>query len=403
VYSVSTGKCNVLILTGSYGEGHNQVSNAVKDKILREQPDWTVQICDFFDYVDPVFNHLIHFGYHQVIKHFSYGYKWFYEATQELDPNSRFQRILNRMGQQKLLETIELFSPDAIVCTFPTPAGVVSQLKAKGKIDIPLITIITDVAVHSQWIHPYVDFYLVAANTVARQLHHRGIPQEKILVTGIPLRRQFEEPLVGSDFLDKNRLDPGLFTLMIMGGGIGFFQGIEEIILQLDRLVYPIQLLVITGTNKVLARKLLHISESCRNRICVFGHVDNIAEIMEHSDLLLTKAGGVTIFEALAKKLPMILFHPLPGHEMSNVRYLTSNKAAILAENEEAVIQNISMLRKEPQLLERMKKVMEQMSRPTAAGDAARVIIEAARAYRSQNPGRSKAESGYRELLAENS
>lgn len=373
-------KCDVLIFSADFGTGHHQVSNALKTAIEQIRPSWKIDIYNFFNYVDPLFNRLLKFGYLQMIKHFSYGYEWFYKATRDIDPDSKWQRFLNGMGQYKLLNLIEKCSPKVIICTYPTPAGVVSHLKGKGKIDIPLVTVITDVAVHSQWIHSNVDAYIVAAETVATRLAQKGIPKNRIFVTGIPLRPQFERPIVDTNIWDKYGLDPNLFTIIVMGGGKGLMPGIETVCSKLAELLTPLQIVAITGTNKTLARKLETLSESSPNPIHVLGYIDDIASLMKISHLLVTKAGGVTVFEALASKLPMVLYKPIPGHEMCNVEFLLKNGAALMANTENEAVSHIKTILENPVILEDMVNAIEPISKPFASRDACNVIVSLAEA-----------------------
>ena len=174
-------RCNVLIITASYGAGHLQVSNALELMIKQLRPDWNVEIHDFLNYAKPIIKKTLLFGYHQVLKHFGKGYKWYYQATSQLSPDSKWRQMMNRVGSEKLLETIYSLRPDVVVCTFPNPAGVVSYLKSCGYIDIPLVTVITDVAFHNEWLHPFVDAYILAAEVVAKHLKRKGFPPKSFM------------------------------------------------------------------------------------------------------------------------------------------------------------------------------------------------------------------------------
>lgn len=392
-------KCDVLIFSADFGTGHHQVANALKTVIGQMRPSWTIDIYNFFNYIDPLFNRLLKFGYLQMIKHFSYSYEWFYETTRDIEPDSKWQRFLNGMGKYKLLDLIEKCSPKVIICTYPTPAGVVSQLKAKGEIDVPLITVITDVAVHSQWIHSNVDAYVVAAETVRNRLAERGISKNKIFATGIPLRPQFERNFIDTRIWKKYDLDPNLFTLLIMGGGKGLMPGIDTICSNLSELPLPLQILVITGTNKSLARKLEPIAESANIPIHILGYVDDVASLMRISQLLLTKAGGVTVFEALASELPMLLYKPLPGHEMCNVEFLIKNKAAFIANNEGEALGHIKNILENPSILEPMVEAIRPISKPFASREAADIIISLAENKAINEINKQNAEEQPREHL----
>lgn len=368
-------KCDILILSADFGTGHHQVSVAIKKVISQKQPSLKVGIYNYFEYIFPPFNKAIKFGYAQLLKYFSYGYDWFYKATKDVKPDSKWQQFLNKMGRRKLLNLIQQCSPKLIVCTFPTPAGVVSQLKKEGLIDIPLAVVITDVAVHSQWIHPKVDAYIVAAEIVGSRLADRGIPKEKIHVTGIPIRPQFESPSADPGLWIKLNLDPNTFTLIIMGGGQGLMPGIERICQRLSDLSLPIQIIALTGSNKKLAQKLEAIAESSNIPIKVLGFIENIAPIMKGGNLLLSKAGGITVFEALAVKIPILIYRPLPGHEQCNVDFLLNNKAALLAQNQDEAVELIKRAVEDPSILEDISRAMEPLSKPFSARDTVNILL----------------------------
>ena len=368
-------KCDILILSADFGTGHHQVSVAIKKVVSQMQPSLKVGIYNYFECIYPLLNKTIKFGYAQMLKYFSLGYDWFYKTTRDIKPDSKWQRILNKMGKSKLLDLIQQCSPKLIVCTFPTPAGVVSQLKEEGKIDIPLAVVITDVAVHSQWIHPKVDAYMVAADIVASRLTDRGIPKEKIHVTGIPIRPQFESPSVDPGLWMKLNLNPDIFTLIIMGGGQGFMPGIEKICQRLSDLSLPMQVIALTGSNKELAQNLEAMAQTSNIPIKVLGYIENIAPLMKASHLLLSKAGGITVFEALAVRLPILLYKPLPGHEQCNVNFLLENKAAMLAKNQNQAVELIKKAIENPTILEDISRAMAPLSKPFSARDTVDILL----------------------------
>lgn len=375
MYRSRQEKCDVLILSANLGTGHYQVSGALKASLEKERPDLSIVIYDFFDHVDPLLKHLIRFSYEQSLKHFSYGYQWFYETTRNLNPDSKLHHTIHAVGRQKLKETLELLSPRAVVCTFPYTIGVVSAIKTQTDINLPLLSVITDVAVHSQWVHPNVNAYLVASDTVAEGLTRIHVPNESIHVTGIPLREGFDRAVSSKESWQKNCLNSELPTLMIMGGGGGLLSGLENICSKLSFLSIKLQVIVLCGTNQALYSNMKKISGASKVPITPLGFVDNVAELMEISDILLTKAGGVTIFEALAKGLPMILFNPLPGHETGNVNFLLANHCAFLADSEDSVVEHIKRLVYNPSLLKEIKTNQKNISKPNASKDAASIIL----------------------------
>lgn len=371
-------ECDVLILSGNYGTGHLQVSEALKSTILETCPDWNIEIFDFFSLIDPIFSQVVEFSYHNIIKYFSPGYRLFYKATCQISPDSNWQKHLNSIGQKEIEKFIFKKKPRIIVCTFPTPAGVLSELKGMGRISVPIVTVITDVAVHSQWIHPYIDYYFVPADTVSTDMEYMGVPKEKIIITGIPLRKQFEAKYDKDIVLEKYGLHSSLPTILVSGGGKGILSGIIDICRRLGNLKIPVQVLVVTGQNKSLARRLHLALRFSERLIKVLGYVDNMAELLDACDIMITKAGGVTVFEALCKGIPMIIFKPIPGHEESNVKFLMQNNAARTAKNWRQIKNSLDELIFVPSSRDKIINNMEVLSKPSSSQLAATIIIKTA-------------------------
>lgn len=164
----------LLVLSASYGEGHQQAANAVRDALAVTSPNTDVQIMDYMRCVHPVLDTVAKYCYLKSVQFAPALYGLFYKGTSQIPPTSLIQRQLNSLGLSDLADTLNSYQPDVVLSTFPTPAGVVSYLKQQGRTSVPLATIITDHAVHSQWIHPRTDMYFVGSQYVRQGLIARG-------------------------------------------------------------------------------------------------------------------------------------------------------------------------------------------------------------------------------------
>ncbi|MDL2281391.1 hypothetical protein LJC10_06025 [Selenomonadales bacterium OttesenSCG-928-I06] len=168
----------------------------------------------------------------------------------------------------------------------------------------------------------------------------QGFAENKIVITGIPVRSAFEESEKEKRELVKIfDLDDEIPTVLIMGGGAGFLP-MAEIIEMFKKQNLSLQLILVAGKNENLYNKLVKITNDDNDllKIKVFGYVENIAELMTCADLLISKPGGVTCAEALAKKLPMVIYKPLPGVEQRNTEYLVNNNAAVCAGSSQELV-----------------------------------------------------------------
>lgn len=288
-------------------------------------------IMDVMELTHPYMHPIGHYLFMQTIKKFPHAYGYLYSKTK---PDNSFSFLLKqccRFGISRLLETLKEIRPSMVISTFPPAAGAMSMLRSAQYTRIPSITLITDYAQHSYWVHPGTDHYLVGSDTVKYGLCSYGVHEQHISITGIPIRKEFSLPYNRQSLKEKLGLAIEMPTLLVMGGGEGLIGEGSSLLSALDLLPMRMQVIIICGRNEGLRQELLMQACSSKHRVLVNGYVDNVHELMAISDLIVTKPGGVTVTEALALSIPLILFRPLPGQEEDNARFLTRSGAAIAA------------------------------------------------------------------------
>ncbi|MEH7378752.1 MGDG synthase family glycosyltransferase, partial [Neobacillus drentensis] len=302
---------------------------------------------------------------------------YLYKSTREKNSFSDKLNALLTVGMGSLLEIVEKINPTVVVSTYPFAASIMSKLKEQGLIDIPVVTIITDYTDHSFWIHPFTDQYIVGSNQVRDRLICLGVENYKINNTGIPICQKFLKQQSREVLASKYGLNSNQFTILVMGGGDGFigkdlsnFQAFEDLTSQ-------VQFIIICGRNKRLRKQIEEELKTSKHHFLVTGFSDSVNELMAISDLLISKPGGVTISEALAMELPLLIYNPLPGQEEDNADYLVNAGLAIKAENKMELISKIHhMLDDSIPLLSIRKKIRKYQTK-SATFDALDVIIRA--------------------------
>ncbi|MFC1624159.1 glycosyltransferase, partial [Candidatus Omnitrophota bacterium] len=171
--------------------------------------------------------------------------------------------------------------------------------------------------------------------------------------------------------IEQLGLKDGLFNLLIMGGGFGTGP-VREVV---DFVCGPgstvqnkVQAIVICGKNKKLFDELA-AKKDLKGRLSIFGYMDNIDEFMEVSDLIITKSGGLTVSEALSKKLPMIVIQPIPGQETRNCNILEGYGAAVRANTARDAVKHVEGFIRNPSRIIGMKARINLLSFPDAAKD----------------------------------
>lgn len=365
--------CDILILSASFGGGHNQVARALTQSIQNQAPGMHITTVDYCDLLFPFLNRISQFSYNQSIRHFPVGYALYYQATGNISSDSFWQRQLNRMGYSELIFLVNRLQPRMIISTFPLPSGVLSEMKEAGDLDVPVVTVITDICVHSQWIHPRTDLYIVGSPEVRSGLIERGIHASRIEVTGIPILSKFAFKQDGMAVRKEYGFKEDDRVVLFMGGNEGKFgtTRFDHLMRDLPR---DVKALVITAANKDLYEKLQPMTAKYP-QIIVEKYVQNISGLMDITDVLVTKAGGVTISEALVKGVPMIIFKPTPGHEEANAEYLWNHHAALITRRKPRLKYALERMVLNSQFRERFRRNCLKLARPNSGADSARAIL----------------------------
>ena len=374
--TVANESNNILIVSASYGGGHNQVARALTQAIQLQDPNLNVITVDYCDLLLPILSRISQFSYYQSMRHFpvGVGYGLYYQATGKISSESFWQRRMNKLGYAELITLIERLNPRIVIATFPIPAGVLSEMKEAGILKVPAVTVITDICVHNQWIHPYTDLYIVADHEVADGLVERGISRKRIAVTGIPIFSNFNDDFDIDQLRQEFEVEPGEKLVLFMGGSQGLF-----LTTRFSQILHNIgnntKAIVITGSNSELYEKLQSSLGNLNTNIRVMKYVENMAGLMELANVLVTKCGGITVSEALAKGLPMIIYKPMPGQEGENANYLWRHRAAIIAKSEHRLRNAITRMVNDEEFCERFRQNCLKLGCPDSAKVSAALIL----------------------------
>ena len=197
---------------------------------------------------------------------------------------------------------------------------------------------------------------------------------ESIKVYGIPIRAKFASRLDKKQTAKNLGLDLNVPVVLIMGGGQGLGP-IKEVVKSLMRIETNLQMIVLTGTNTKLIRWLNRQVKRSPKKILFYEYANNVDELMEISTLIVTKPGGLTTSEALAKGLPMVIVNPIPGQEVRNTNFLLSTGIGIRIDKKEDIGERIEDILKSPERLAAMSKAAFAHGKPNAALDIAKLIL----------------------------
>lgn len=327
-----------------------------------------------FRYTNPVLAQLIMKTYHSMLKRRPELWDYLYDNDNVRERTKGFRGLLHKLNSTKIHRLLEWYKPDVIVCTQAFPCVAMAEYKrAKGS-DIPIIGVVTDYIAHSYWIDPDVDLYIVPTTEGKERLEKLGVDKDKIDVIGIPISPKFCMPLDAKKLKQKLKIDSGKPVVLVMGGSQGMIS-MDEIVKYLAKLPLDMHLIIVCGINKQLYKRLMKIRSRLKIHMILYKYVNNIEELMSISDLIVTKPGGLTVSESLAKGLPMVIVNPIPGQEAKNTEFLVRNKVAVKATDARDVARQAGDLVSSPAALRQMKHHISSIARPRAAFEIAERII----------------------------
>jgi processive 1,2-diacylglycerol beta-glucosyltransferase len=370
-------KKNVLILYISKFSGHYRAAQALEAGFNKMPAEIRVTKINALSYTNPILGSVINRAYLEIIKKRPEIWGRIYDDPEVLKKTKKTRDTLHRFNMAKMRKLIKEYSPEIIYCTQAFPCGMVSDYKKAFSCDIPLVGVLTDHAPHSYWLHDEVDYYVVPSSETASRLQAKGVSEEKIRVYGIPVDPVFSVRQDREKILDSLGLDPKRPTVLIMGGsqGLGL---IEDAVLSLSSdTVHKYQLIVVAGSNKKLFHRLERYARKSPNSpIRVFSYVGNVDAFMDASDIVVTKAGGMTTSEAMVKGLPLVIVDPIPGHERMNADHLVGKGVAIEVKDLAALHKELNELFDDGEKFRKMKDLAFGTARPESAMDAALLAFE---------------------------
>lgn len=365
---------NILFLTAATGGGHVKAAQALMQQMEKQIPGCKTSLIDTLKYINPLVDKLVTGTYLHTIKTIPGIYGRFYDLSEKDEFITDLVKAFNYILSRKLCSLFEQYSPNAVVCAHTMPLQMLSCLKRKGLLNIPVIGIVTDYTNHFFWKLEGVDAFIVAHECIKDDMVKMGIRKDRVHACGIPVTENFlstkERGLLLKDMGLENKP-----TLLLMGGSLGFGE-LQSVFSSLLKLKRDIQIIAVAGCNKKLQNQLESLSHDSQKSVRVLGYTDKISELMDVADLLITKPGGITVSEALVKKLPFLIMTPIPGQEERNARFLVDSGAAIRlnsCDNMEVVLKRTL---DRPSALYKMSEAARKLARPHACMDIALLVEE---------------------------
>jgi processive 1,2-diacylglycerol beta-glucosyltransferase len=368
----------LLLLHATAGAGHTRAAQAIA-VALRQLGSPGHHVVDTLDCTSSFFRRMYVQAYIDLVQRAPELWGHLYERYDVVKPprskTARARLAFDKANSRAFKALLAAAQPQAILCTHFLPLELLSDLKGRGKLATPVHAVITDVSPHAFWVYPHIDHYHVATDTGARELARKGIAAERISVSGIPIDPVFAERTDAPAMRAKLGL-PERPTVLLLSGGFG----VGPLVAMLDSFAdagHALSLVVVAGRNAELEAACRARAAALSLPITVHGFVTNIHELMDAADLVVTKPGGLTTNEILAKGKPMALVAPIPGQEQRNCDYLLEEGAAVRLHDESDAAWHLARWLGDPGRMAQTQANARRIARPHAATDVARRLLSA--------------------------
>ena len=370
----------VIIFYASYGGGHLSAARSIKENMETNYEDIDVKLIDCMEYVNKTVNKITTKAYSEMAKKAPKTWGRVYWKSQK-GPLAQISTTSNKILSIKLYKLLKDFEPNLIVSTHPFGSQMCAYLKKHGKLNAKIATVMTDYAPHDQWLvfNKYVDYYFVSHDGMKKELHEKGIPNEKIFATGIPLSNKFllkyDKPTILKSFC----LSPDKKTVLFFGGGefgLGKTQTFK-IFKSFVECPENIQIVAISGKNQKMKEAFENLVESLNKKdsVKILEYTNQVPELMSISDLVVTKPGGLTTTESLASGLPIVVINPIPGQEQANASDLEKNKVAIWLKKDDNVEAILKDLFSNPEKMQEMKIRARLLAKKNSTKDICKILL----------------------------
>ncbi|THF89086.1 UDP-N-acetylglucosamine--LPS N-acetylglucosamine transferase [Deinococcus sp. KSM4-11] len=313
-----------LILSASFGNGHHQANDAVDRALRATGQDIDAHHADFLVYLSKVERAITAGTYDWWLRHAPGMYRAFYDWTDRDSEPQVVTGAFSTLGLRGLLADIERTRPEVVLSSYPSPVALADAVRQRLGVAFLNALVVTDYRVHHHWARPDADLILVPTAEAHEQMRGWRIPEERIEVTGIPIAPVYGA-LIGADraaLRERHGLRADRPLIMISGGGTGAFRALGRVLGELSNLGRPVQVLVMAGAR---GRGTEQVGSATLHRL---GFSTDFPELLAASDLVVGKAGGLTVAEATTLGVPFVIHEPIPGQEEHNTLYLERHGAA---------------------------------------------------------------------------
>jgi processive 1,2-diacylglycerol beta-glucosyltransferase len=361
----------ILILSASVGAGHLRAAEAMELALQRVVPEATIKNVDVLTLTNAAFRRVYSKAYLELVNKAPHVLGYFYDIMDRPSRSGRYRAdrlrlLVERLNLQPFIRFLEEERWDLVINTHFLPAEIIASLRQQGRQNVPQVTVTTDFETHRLWVNQPCEHYFTATEEGALYLQTWGVPSADTTTTGIPIHPVFAEQKDRAHCLAKLGLSCAQPVVLQSAGGFGVGP-IGQIYRALLEVEEALQIVVVTGRNEKAKEQLDAVPVPARHLTRIVGFTKEIDELMAGADLVVSKPGGLTTSETLARGAAMVIVNPIPGQESRNSDFLLENGAAIKVNNLPTLSHKVTALVRDKEKLALLKANARRLGRPQAA------------------------------------
>jgi processive 1,2-diacylglycerol beta-glucosyltransferase len=317
----------ILIVTAAFGEGHNSAARNLALALAAKGA--TAQVSDPCQLGAPRMTAVVNSGYRYVTNHLPHVWAKIYRSTDRCDL-SKQQSFPVSLAESALADLIRDFQPDAIVSTYPLYPYLLTRIFQKTGKTLPVFVVVTDsIEINAAWLRGECDRWLVTDPFTRDVMIRAGLAAEKIIDTGFPVNPEFSllTPLENRVSCNPFRIlyFPTAKVPLVVSHGKAMLAASPAVVLT-----------IVLGRNvRPLYARARELKKAYPGRVRLIGWTRRVPQLLNGHHLVVGKAGGATVHEAIAARCPMLIHHLVPGQEEGNLRLLETLGAGHLTESAE--------------------------------------------------------------------
>lgn len=363
---------SILLMYISENSGHHSATISIEQALRSQNSGVHVLNVNGFRYVSPIMEKVVNALYMKAIHRLPQLWDFLYDNPAIEIKLKKIKERVNQKKRDTIKRLIESNNCKVVICSQAFPCGIVAEYKKRYFSDLVLIAAMTDFIPHLYWVYDEVDFYVVPSERAKEILVKKGVKEDKIKIFGIPIDQKFSKTLDRVVTAKELNIEIEKAVVLIMGGSRGFGP-IKSLVTLLDKSDIEANFIVVSGANARLF-KWLKKREFSKQVYC-YPKIDYVDKLMSISDIIVTKPGGITTAESIAKRLPMIIVNPIPGQEENNTDFLLREGIAVKAQKVEDVVSQLNTLLHDKAKMQSIKERMSALARPFSSVKIAELAL----------------------------